>query len=66
MMTFSDSFKQKYHEAAQDVANLLKLELDYELTSLSHAMKMNDVKEIERSKKRLEEISLELSILKHW
>lgn len=40
--------------------HILRLELDYELASLYDAMQTNDVKEIERSKKRLSEIQEEL------
>lgn len=39
----------------------LKAEQDYELATLSHAIKNKDEKEIERSKKRLIEIHNELN-----
>ncbi|WP_336638438.1 hypothetical protein [Lysinibacillus fusiformis] len=42
---------------------LLKLEQDYELASLNDAMQAKDRTEIERSKKRLAEIHLELAEL---
>lgn len=42
---------------------LLKLEQDYELASLNDAMQAKDQTEIERSKKRLAEIHLELAEL---
>jgi len=42
---------------------LLKLEQDYELCSLFHAIKINDPVERERSKKRLKEIHGELEYL---
>lgn len=48
---------------AQHERHLLKLEQDYELRSLYHAIKINDPVERERSKKRLKEIHGELEYL---
>ncbi|WP_409370327.1 hypothetical protein [Lysinibacillus sp. 38-6] len=48
---------------AQRETYLLKLEQDYELRSLYHAIKTNDPVERERSKKRLKEIHGELEYL---
>lgn len=48
---------------AQRETYLLKLEQDYELRSLYHAIKINDPVERERSKKRLKEIHGELEYL---
>lgn len=42
---------------------MLKREQDYELASLSHAMKQNDEPAKEKSKKRLAEIHNELKVL---
>ncbi len=44
----------------------LELELDYELASLSEAMKSNDEKAKLKSKKRLTEIHMELESLRAY
>ena len=44
--------------------HLLTLELDYELASLSHAIKINDEKEISNCKDRLKNIHTDIDTLK--
>lgn len=50
-------------EADNEMRRALLAEQDYELASLSAAMLQGEVVEIERSKKRLAEIHLELAEL---
>lgn len=47
----------------EQYTRILALEQDYELASLSEALKQNDTKEIERSKARLKGIHDELTYL---
>jgi len=50
-------------DVEKEYIHVLKLELDYELASLFDAMQQKDVREINKSKKRLEEIHVELEAL---
>ena len=50
-------------DVEKEYINVLKLELDYELASLFDAMQQNDEQEIVKSKKRLQEIHVELEAL---
>lgn len=50
-------------DVEKEYIHVLKLELDYELASLFDAMQQEDVREINKSKKRLEEIHVELEAL---
>lgn len=50
-------------DADNEMRRVLLAEQDYELASLSAAMLQGEVVEIERSKKRLSEIHLELAEL---
>ncbi|WP_203332505.1 hypothetical protein [Planococcus beigongshangi] len=50
-------------EVEKEYINVLKLELDYELASLFDAMQQNDEQEMTKSKKRLQEIHVELEAL---
>lgn len=50
-------------DADNEMRRALLVEQDYELASLSEAMQTKDQAEIERSKKRLAEIHLELAEL---
>lgn len=53
-------------DVERQYAHILKLELDYELASLFLAMQENDVKEMDRSKKRLKEIYEELEGIQQY
>lgn len=50
-------------EVEKEYIHVLKLELDYELASLSDAMKQKDEHQKDKSKKRLQEIHVELEAL---
>ena len=50
-------------DVEKEYINVLKLELDYELLSLFDAMQQNDDSQKEKSKKRLQEIYVELEAL---
>jgi len=50
-------------DVEKEYIHILKLELDYELASLFDAMQQKDGKEIDKSKKRLQEIHVELEAL---
>lgn len=50
-------------DADNEMRRALLVEQDYELASLSDAMESDDQTQIERSKKRLSEIHLELAEL---
>ena len=50
-------------DVEKEYINVLKLELDYELLSLFDAMQQNDDSQKEKSKKRLQEIHVELEAL---
>ncbi|MFC3211164.1 hypothetical protein [Planomicrobium okeanokoites] len=50
-------------DVEKEYIHVLKLELDYELASLFDAMQQEDNREIEKSKKRLQEIHVELEAL---
>lgn len=50
-------------EVEKEYINVLKLELDYELASLFDAMQQEDSIQSDKSKKRLQEIHLELEAL---
>lgn len=50
-------------DVEKEYVNVLKLELDYELASLFDAMQQNDDSQMEKSKKRLHEIHVELEAL---
>lgn len=50
-------------DVEKEYIHVLKLELDYELASLFDAMQQQDVREINKSKKRLQEIHMELEAL---
>ncbi|PKH11066.1 MULTISPECIES: hypothetical protein [Planomicrobium] len=50
-------------DVEKEYIHVLKLELDYELASLFDAMQQEDNHEIEKSKKRLQEIHVELEAL---
>lgn len=50
-------------DVEKEYIHVLKLELDYELASLFDAMQQDDNREIAKSKKRLQEIHVELEAL---
>lgn len=50
-------------DVEKEYIHVLKLELDYELASLFDAMQQDDNSEIDKSKKRLQEIHVELEAL---
>lgn len=50
-------------DVEKEYIHVLKLELDYELASLFDAMQQEDVREVNKSKKRLKEIHEELEAL---
>lgn len=50
-------------DVEKEYIHVLKLELDYELASLFDAMQQDDNREINKSKKRLQEIHVELEAL---
>ncbi|RLQ92890.1 hypothetical protein [Planomicrobium sp. Y74] len=50
-------------DVEKEYIHVLKLELDYELASLFDAMQQEDNHEIDKSKKRLQEIHVELEAL---
>lgn len=50
-------------EVEKEYINVLKLELDYELASLFDAMQQEDSVQEDKSKKRLQEIHVELEAL---
>lgn len=50
-------------DVEKEYIHVLKLELDYELASLFDAMQQDDNHEISKSKKRLQEIHVELEAL---
>lgn len=50
-------------DVEKEYIHVLKLELDYELASLFDAIQQEDNHEIEKSKKRLQEIHVELEAL---
>ncbi|CEG22351.1 hypothetical protein BN1080_01277 [Planococcus massiliensis] len=50
-------------EVEKEYIHVLKLELDYELASLFDAMKQKDEHQKDKSKKRLQEIHVELEAL---
>lgn len=50
-------------DVEKEYIHVLKLELDYELASLFDAMQQEDVREVNKSKKRLKEIHVELEAL---
>ncbi|QHJ70840.1 hypothetical protein [Planococcus halotolerans] len=50
-------------DVEKEYIHVLKLELDYELASLFDAMQQDDNREIDKSKKRLQEIHVELEAL---
>ncbi|WP_084244903.1 hypothetical protein [Planomicrobium okeanokoites] len=50
-------------DVEKEYIHVLKLELDYELASLFDAMQQEDNREIDKSKKRLQEIHVELEAL---
>lgn len=50
-------------EVEKEYVNVLKLELDYELATLFDAMQQKEASQIDKSKKRLGEIHVELEAL---
>lgn len=50
-------------DVEKEYIHVLKLELDYELASLFDAMQQANNQEIDKSKKRLQEIHVELEAL---
>lgn len=50
-------------EVEKEYVNVLKLELDYELATLFDAMQQKESSQIDKSKKRLCEIHVELEAL---
>lgn len=50
-------------DVEKEYIHVLKLELDYELASLFDAMQQENIREIKKSKKRLQEIHVELEAL---
>ncbi|HSJ37232.1 MAG TPA: hypothetical protein VK945_03340 [Planococcus sp. (in: firmicutes)] len=50
-------------DVEKEYIHVLRLELDYELASLFDAMQQEEVQEISKSKKRLQEIHAELEAL---
>ncbi|MFD1031112.1 hypothetical protein [Metaplanococcus flavidus] len=50
-------------DVEKEYIHVLKLELDYELASLFDAMQNKNEREMENSKKRLQEIHVELEAL---
>ena len=50
-------------EVEKEYVNVLKLELDYELATLFDAMQQKESSQIDKSKKRLSEIHIELEAL---
>lgn len=50
-------------DVEKEYIHVLKLELDYELASLFDAIQQDNNREIDKSKKRLQEIHVELEAL---
>ncbi|WP_033541651.1 hypothetical protein [Planococcus sp. CAU13] len=50
-------------DVEKEYIHVLKLELDYELASLFDAIQQKNEREIDKSKKRLQEIHVELEAL---